>query len=293
MQFARKMVPPRADEVDTAELAGRGTNVHFAGGQPLPDLWVKFLRLEGSARVGGQPLKITGTLHDWSIESHLIEKPTLLELRTTGGLPITLQASFDRIGKRPVDTYVVSAEGLAIPGSSVGKPEHVRFEIAGSTADLLATIRLEGENLSGKLVVTQQGLGIKPEISIARFGAPLQQALAQRLANLRQGATEVTLSGTISAPQVAIDSTIAAALAEAITASATEITSQMAQELIDRGQQQVESQLAALEREMNQFTSKMEAELAGPGELVAQLLGQRGDGSPHVGGLLPAGSLFK
>ncbi len=293
MRFARKLVPPSADQTTTAELAGRGTNVVFDGGQPLPDVWVKLLRLEGSARLGGQPLEIVGTLHDWSTQSHRIEKPTTLELRTSGGLPLTLQASFNRLGDTPRDDYTIRAHGLAIPGGNVGKQGKVQFTISGSTADVLATFRLEGENLSGRLVITQQGLGVKPEIALAHLGQPLEQALATRLGNLRQGETEVTLAGTLTAPQIAIRSTVATALAEAITGSAAEVTNQIAQDLIARGQQEVDTHLARLETDLNQFRAKMEGELTGPGELVAQLLGQRGDGTPQLGGLLPPGSLFK
>lgn len=293
MKFARKLVPPSVNATTTADLADRGTNVTFAGGQPLPDVWIKLLRVEGYARLGGQPLEIVGTMHDWSTQPRLIEMPTTLELRTTGGLPLSLQAKFDRVAATPSDDYVVRAHGLAVPGGSVGKQGKVQFTLSNSTADVLATFHLEGDHLTGKLVIAQQGLGVKPEISLAHLGQPLERSLQSRLANLRSGETVVTLDGTLTDPRVAIQSTVATALAEAITGSAIEVTNQVAQELIARGQQEVDAHLARLETELHQFQAKMEGELTGPGELVAQLLGQRPDGTPQLGGLLPPGSLFK
>jgi uncharacterized protein (TIGR03545 family) len=292
MRFVRQVIPPSDDEFEGSTAKGRGTDVVFVGARPLPDVWVKRLRLAGAARLGGQPLEMAGNLHNWSSDPRLAGKPTTLELKSTRGLPVTLTAIFDRLQETPRDEMTIEATGLALAAAHLGEGGAVELELGPSTAHVTANVALTGEALSGRLLIRQQGVGVTPKIAIAKIGSSLEQSLAARLGNIRQGETEVVLTGTLDAPEVSIHSTLGSAMAQAIAQSASEVTTQYTSEIIARSEQQVSKQLAKIEGEMAQFRAKIEAELAEPARLVTNLIGQ-GTGSPHIGGLLPSGSLFK
>jgi uncharacterized protein (TIGR03545 family) len=291
MRFARRMVPPSANKVDTNRLANRGTNVVFHGAKPLPNVWLKHLRLEGSARLGGQPLELVGSLQDWSTSPLIVNKATTLHLKTKGGLPITFEASFDRLSDIPRDEMALQAEGIAVAGTHLGDKGPVQLDVSPSTAHVLATFKLEGDALTGKLEIRQLGLGVTPDITIAKIGDSLQSALSRRLAAIHEGTTEVTLTGTLDDPNISIRSSLGSALAQAIAASATEVTNQYARGLVARGQQEVDARVAQLDGELDKFRTKIEAELGESNKMVASLLGENG-ASPQLGRILP-GSLFK
>ena len=290
IRWARKMVPARSQK--RLSISGRGEDVQFAGTQPLPNLLIRGLRLEGSARLGGQPVELAGMLRDWTTQPDLHSRPTTLELTTSGSLPMTVRATLDRTSDIPHDTFVVNSNGLVMPKLSLGDRGPLRLAVAPSTATLSMNLQLQGDQLVGDLQIVQQGLNIQPKISSNLLGGKLQTALAESVSSIDSSTTQVTFVGTLDAPKMQFSSTLGTELAEAIQQAATLAAKAEGDRLLASSQQKVDAQLAKFSSELQQFQSKLAADLAQPGEIIASLLGQRGDQEPQIG-RSPFGKIFK
>lgn len=83
IRWARKIVPARGEKVVVAPKH-RGEDIFFPGSERLPDVLIRAVRLDGSARISGQPVQIVGVVRDWTNQPQWHTKPTTLELTTKG-----------------------------------------------------------------------------------------------------------------------------------------------------------------------------------------------------------------
>ncbi|MGI9457645.1 MAG: TIGR03545 family protein [Aeoliella sp.] len=289
VRWARRLVPPRG----TKQLAvsGRGENIIFASSKPIPNVLIRALRLEGSARMGGQPVQLVGVVRDWTTQPDLHGKPTTLEFNTTGGVPLSVQARLDRTTNVPYDEFIIDSRGLVLPKLELGNQGPLRLAVSPSTADVSIQLQLEGDQLTGDIRIAQQGLTIEPNLSSNLLEGRLQSALAENVSRIDQSHTHVKIAGTLNSPRMEFSSTLGAALAEAVQRSATDVARAEGDRLVARGQQEVDAQIAKFTGECEKFQSQLTDELAAPGEIIANLLGQKG-GDNQLG-RSPFGQLFK
>ncbi len=290
IRWARQLVPARGSKTPAA--SGRGEDIFFPGSKRLPDFLVRTLRLEGAGRMGGQPVQLVGVVRDWTTQPELHSQPTTLELTTTGGMPLSIKARLDRATEVPYDEYFVDSSGMVLPKLKLGNQGPLRLSVAPSTANLSVRIQIHGDRLRGSLQITQRGLEIEPTLPPNLLGGRMQSVLAQSVSRIDQSQTEVTLGGTLDAPRMRFTSTLGTELAQAIQQAATDVARAEADRLVAQGRQEVDAQLAKFTGQFEKFQSKLAGEMAGPGEIIASLLGQRGEGTPQIG-RSPFGQLFK
>ncbi|MCO6042777.1 TIGR03545 family protein [Aeoliella sp. ICT_H6.2] len=290
VRWARQFVPPRNQKVVQAP-ADRGQNIQFAGCQQLPDMLVKAVRLDGSARLGGQPVELVGVVRDWTNQPSLHKKPTTLELTTKGGLPLTIQATFDRSQLACRDEIQCTASDLLLPKTALGREGKLQLAVAPTRADVVLTLHLVDDKLEGKLELTQGALNIKPTVAAGALGERLETALTASIGRIEKASTTVDITGTLDHPQFDLHSTLGEHLATAISQAAKDVVASERQRLLALGQQEMDAQLAKLDNEFAAFQSKVATELKGPGEILALLTGQRGN-DPQIG-QSPFGQLFK
>lgn len=289
VRWAREFVPPRG-AVQPAEPK-RGTDVFFAGTQQLPDMLVKAMRLEGHARMGGQPIELVGVVRDWTNQPELHAVPTTVELSTTGGLPIAVNGTLDRTDTTPRDTIFVEASDLLMPSAELGKQGKLQLAVAASRANVTMNVKLVGDEIEGDVDIVQQGIAITPNIAPNVLGGRLQPVLAASLSRIDRSNTRVVLGGTLDSPKVDFESSLGDELAVAINRAAGEVARAEGERLLAKGQQQVDEKLAKLTGDFENFQSLLAGDLAGPGEIIASLLGQRDDENQI--GRSPFGGFFK
>ncbi|WP_425395525.1 TIGR03545 family protein [Aeoliella sp.] len=290
VRWARQFVPARSEMI-VQPPADRGENIQFAGCQQLPNMLVKAVRLDGSARLGGQPVELVGVVRDWTNQPSLHNKPTTLELTTKGGLPLSIQAKFDRSQLTPRDHFECTARDLLLPEASLGREGKLQLAVAPTRADVVLTLHLVDDQLEGKLEVTQGALKIEPTVAAGSLGERLEAALTASIGRIDQASTTVDIRGTLNRPEFDLQSTLGEQLASSISQAAKDVVAAERQRLLARGQQEVDAQLAKLDNEFAAFQSKVASELQGPGDILATLLGQGGDDSQI--GRSPFGQLFK
>lgn len=290
IRWARKLMPARGEKVVVAPKH-RGEDIFFPGSERLPDVLIRAVRLDGSARVSGQPVEIVGVVRDWTNQPEWHTKPTTLELTTKGGLPLTVEATFDRTQEVSHDEVHCVASDIVIPDASLGRAGKLHLAVAPSHANVVLALHLVDDKIEGTLEITQSGLAISPTIGAGSFGTRLQTALAGTVGRIHEAKTVVAVSGTLDDPDFDLDSTLGTELASAISRSAREVVTVERERLLAKGQQEMDKHVAKLNGELVAFQQKLNSELQGPGEVIASLLGQRGD-DPQIG-QSPFGQLFK
>ena len=194
----------------------RGIDILFAGSQPLPDLLIRSLDLQGTAQISGQPVELTGTLTDVTSHPAIHGQPTRLELTTTGSLPIKLQATLDRTGEVPRDEVLVDCRGLLLPKMQLGSKGKLGISLAPSTGFLNISLLLEGEKLTGNVQLVQKQVQITPTVSEELAGWHLENALYDSLGRLSSIATRVSITGTLDKPEYEIWSNLGPAVSQAM-----------------------------------------------------------------------------
>ena len=289
IRWARNFVPPRGKVA--AEPADRGANVVFAGCEQLPSMLVKAIRLDGSARLGSQQVDLVGVVRDWTNQPELHAKPTTIELTTRGGLPLTIEATFDRTREVARDTMFCSTSNILLPELTLGKKDKLQMAVAPSRADVKLELQLVGDVLTGQVQIAQRGIALSPTLAGGSLGKHLQSALAASVANINQATTTVAVTGTLDEPKFDFESTLGTALASAINNAAADVIAAQRDRLLAKSQEQVDAKLAKLNDEFTTFQKKLNAELQVPGDLIASLLGKGGDDTQI--GQSPFGQLFK
>ncbi len=288
VRWARKFVPSRG-KVATDPPA-RGEDIVFANCEQHPSLLVKGVRLDGTARIGGQAVDLVGVVRDWTNQPELHIKPTTLELTTKGGLPLQLLATFDRTTNTPRDAVSCSTGDLLVPELSLGKQGKLQMALAPSRADVTLDLKIVEDQITGSVEIAQRGIVLTPTVAGGSLGRRLQQALAASFANIDQAKTTVVVSGTLNRPDFGIDSTLGTAIATAVNGAATDLILAERKRLLAESQQQVDAQVAKLNQEFAVFEQKLNAELKAPGDILTGLLPR---GSDTEIGQSPFGQLFK
>ena len=291
--WAKKIIPSKGQAPKFER--SRGENILFAGVKRYPDVLVRTIDLHGVAQVGGRPLEIAGTLTDFTTEPQLHGQPLRLRLVTQGPLPIQVQAVIDRTRETPRDELLAVCNGLAIPGMSLGKPEHMSLAVSQSTAAVQIAILLDDEKLTGNIELVQKSVDITPHLA-QRLGTPeIQQELTASLSRVNELSTQVVLTGTLAKPQVQISSTLGPTMQNALHSTVVAVIDRQRERILASARTQTEQHLSAIRTTVDSLTAEVAPLLAQPEQMLAKLLGPdlAQPFSAEQFGRLPAGSLFK
>lgn len=295
LRWARRVIPGEQNVVKKGHKR-RGHDVLFPGCARSPDLLVRTLQLQGTARLGGQPLEIVGTLDNLSDKPARHNQPIRLRLTSHGSLPMELQAIVDRTGAVPRDQLLVDCGGLVLPKLQLGNSKKLRLSLSPTVATLNISITLVGDKLSGDVQLVQKQVKITPTVGDELARLHLDQELAKTLGDVNSLATRFSLSGTLDAPQCKVWSNLGPAVSEAMDRALARAAASRAAEMIAQSQNRVNERLAELDRQISAVQSTLQPQLDASNEMLGNL-GKSSTGhrlsAEHLGGRLPADSLFR
>ncbi|MEO0531080.1 MAG: TIGR03545 family protein [Planctomycetota bacterium] len=303
VRWTREMIPTSSPQRATTPRA-RGVDVHFVGVRQRPDLLVRELQLAGTARLAGRPVKLTGTVTDFTTMPALHGEPMRVALETTGALPLQVRATIDRSNGVPTDDLLIDCPSFGLPKAQLGDTSKFALAMAPSTASLSVSVRVEGQRLSGEVQIVQDRVAMTPIVGPGanRLVRQIGTSVGEQVASLAKPATRVTLSGTLDQPQMAVWSTLGPAIAESLETAAGDIVRSEGQRQLADVQRRIADETASLDRLLAQATDQLASQIDGPRQeierLASGLLGDtlgRGTFSfEQLGKRLPAGSsLFK
>lgn len=283
----RRLAPSK--RVEQAELGQRGVNVLFI--DKLPPKWlVEQIALSGHASLGGEPLKLTGRLTDLASDPVRHGAPIRIALTSTGAAVCSLNAELDRTAATPRDRLVLSCPSTELDGRQLGQADKFAIAMGPSTASVEAEITLEGDKLTGQIVVAQSNLRLTPKSERAKV-ARLTETLADALTEVKGFTTTVELAGTIKQPKWQIASDLGPQLAASLEKAAERIVREPVERALAASRAQVADQLAQLEAQRMAAQDKLLGQLGEHQAILAQLGPSKtrpgGGGLPAQIGKLP------
>lgn len=293
LKWARGLVPESNRKLIAERDQLRGENILFPGTRCHPDFWLRSIKLSGVADVSGQPLELVGTIRDVTSDPKLVGQPMVLELRSTEGMPIRIVATIDRTSDVPRDQILIDCEALPLAGMSLGKNGPLALTVSPTLANVNVSLTLVGERLTGDVQVVQRNVQLMPHVRNERLRGDIETTLTESLGSVDQLATRIGIEGTLDRPRIKLWSNLGPVVSESTQRVVTTLVERRASAAINSARAKVDDQVGRVESQLVAFQHEIAAELGGPAQVVAQLLGQQPGGPLDQLGRLPQGSLFK
>jgi len=260
VHWGRQYMPT---EVDPAQpIRGRGIDVSFPGARPRPDFLIQSLVLDGEGQLGGQSFLFRASAAGVTTQPKLYGQPLRLEVQIDAATRLQVEAVLDHTGETPHERITVNCPALAQPERVLGRPGELALVVAPGSTHLWASLELEGDALSGQLLVKQEHVKLVPDLHDAYGGQQLAGNLEQALSQVRDIRVTVDLSGTLSKPRWKLDSNLGSQLAGAFDGLFQRELETRRRQLVAHVNGQVDDQLAQLERtvlaKQEEFLAKLD-----------------------------------
>lgn len=246
IHWARRLVPSEATSADP--LRGRGQTIVFPGAKQTPDFLVRALRIDGELQLGSELAPFEAEATGLSTQPKLHDRPAVLSLKTAGSTPLVVQASFDRRAAVPHDWLEVSCPKIVMPRRVLGRPDQLAVAVSPGAMQLHARLDLRGDELSGRITVTQDPVELKPALAASFGGERVARGLAHALATVRRVDAAIDLSGTLEQPSCKLSSNLGPQLTAGIQGIFQQELDTVRAELAQQVEQHLDSQLARLDR---------------------------------------------
>jgi uncharacterized protein (TIGR03545 family) len=293
LKWTRSTIPTNSRKIVAGNTQTRGKNIQFAGVTHRPDIWLQTLKVTGTANIGGLPTALKGTLRDVTSDPKIVGRPTVLEIESSGGLPLKVVASVDRTSQTSRDHVMIDCPEFPLPSMELGRRGPLGVSVSPTMARVNVSLTIVGDQLAGEVQFVQHGVILTPHIRNQRLRDEIEAPLADSLASIHQVATRISISGTLDRPRIKLWSNLGPAVAESTQQALRTIVHRRSGEVVADARAKVDAQIGRVEAHLASFQQQMAAELNAPSETIAQLLQQQVGGSLQEIGRLPAGSLFK
>lgn len=227
----------------------RGINVIFPGHHASPDFLIRRLLLEGGGTANGNQFAFSGEMKHLTHQSQRHSAPTSLHLEATGALRLTADVTLDRRQTVPQDRFLIDIPAIDQSEQILGNPQKMAMRIAPGSVSIRADLRVEGDELDGQIVIEQADLRIEPSLG-AEYARYLTGDRLGRLREIDRFQAHVFLVGSLRQPRWRLESNLGEQIAEAVNAAVRDELAARQQQLMDRGRQEADREIARLQ---NQF----------------------------------------
>lgn len=274
VQYVRSWIPK--SKIERPDRA-RGTNILFVD-RRLPSCLIERVTLTGAARLGGQPLEVTGLLTDVTTEPELHDRPLQLHLVAAGAVGGDVLVTIDRRGGAAHDTLVLDCPNLAIGERTLGKADSLAVQVAPGRASVKANLVLEGDQLTGTIHVCQSSTlaASTPKLRDDRIAAMLGDSLR----GVDRLEATINLAGTLRKPQWQIDSNVGPQLADGMKGAAKKYLTERRDRLVAKVQGKVDEQMARLDAKRQEAQAELMGKLGENQQIVEQVAALMGGQVP-------------
>jgi uncharacterized protein (TIGR03545 family) len=213
IKLARRYWPSDLD-LPEAERS-RGEDIVLPGIKPLPRAIVEKLHLDGTIQNGNQSVAWRGEILHLTTEPALTGQPMQIRAETLGDSPLRIHAILDRTTNVARDRIVLSLPALEQPQRTLGNPEQLAVAIAPGKVQLWAELNLEGEKLSGRMLLQQPDPQLTTQLA-PKLGARLAGRSQSATSHVQKLQAEVKLSGTLDKPSWELQSNLGPQLASTL-----------------------------------------------------------------------------
>jgi uncharacterized protein (TIGR03545 family) len=259
----------------------RGTNVLFVT-RRRPQMLIERVRLEATARLGGEALALKGELTDAASEPDCHDRPLRLHLKSDGGVNSDLVVVLDRRGAMPHDSLVFDCPRVVLPARTLGKADSLALEVAPGEASVNADVKLDGDALAG-VIEFRQGSTLAASSGGIRDDR-IAQVLHESLAGVDRVDAKVLLAGTLKKPEWKIESNLGAQVAEGINAAMRKYLTDRKDRLVAKVKGGVDDGLAKLAAARQAAQQELLDKLGENQKIVSQLAAMTGGEGAMPGG---------
>jgi len=245
VRWGRQYLPTDVEQAEP--VRGRGVDVLFRGIRRRPDFLIESLVLDGQVQLGGRRVGFLGTAAGITTQPELYGRPVVVKARINAQTEVTLEAVLDHTGKTPRDRITVSCPDWKQPERVLGRPDQLAVAVSPGNTHLWVSLDLEGEELSGRMLVRQGPVELIPDLAALRVEPRLAQSLRTAMSEVREIRVVVDLSGTLEKPEWGFQSNLGPQLASAVSGMFERELEARRQELAAYVRGQVEEQLARFE----------------------------------------------
>jgi uncharacterized protein (TIGR03545 family) len=251
----------------------RGTNVLFVT-KRRPQVLVERVRLEATARLGGEALALKGELTDAASEPELHDRPVRLHLVSEGAVASDLVIVLDRRGDTPHDSLAFDCPRVNLPARTLGKADRLALELAPGEASLKADVKLDGDQLAGHIEF-RQASSLAASTGAVRDDR-IAQVLHESLAGMDRVDAKVQLAGTLQKPEWKIESNLGPQVAEGVNAAMRKYLTDRKDRLVAKVKGGVDEQLAKLAAARQTAQQELLDKLGEDHKLFSQLAAMTG-----------------
>ena len=276
VRWGRKYLPTDVEQPEP--VRGRGVDVLFRGVRERPDFLIQSLVLDGEARLGGRRVEFLAAAAGITTQPELYGRPVVLKARINAQTEVALEAVLDHTGAGAHDRITVSCPHWKQPERVLGRPDQLAVFVSPGSTHLWVSLDLNGEQLSGRLLVQQGPVELIPDLTALHVEPRLAQSLQTAMSEVRQIRVVVDLSGTLDKPEWGFQSNLGPQLAGALSGMFERELEARRRELAAYVRSQVEEQLARFEgmilAEQQELLAKLDLDNTQIRELN-QLIAQR------------------
>lgn len=212
----------------------RGVTIDFPGIKQEPDFLVRSLKLNGEGTVEGRPFQFLGVARGLTTQPARYGRPAEIELNSTDGVRFRLQGTIDRTKPVDFDRIVVHIPKMKVHRQGLELDDTLELDLGESELELIATIELQGDQISGRITGTQRHVSMRIQSELKQdFAQELTTMMNNDLELIRSFKVGATISGTIDDPHWKIESDVGDQVATAL------------QSTLVRGYEQKKEQLLA------------------------------------------------
>ncbi|MFH1920955.1 MAG: TIGR03545 family protein [Planctomycetota bacterium] len=245
VQWGRQYFPAEADSPEP--VRSRGVDVVFPSVRPEPDFLIRSLALDGQGQLGHHQFQFSATAAGITTQPQVYGQPVVLKAQVDAGTPLQLEAVLDHTGETPHDRITINLPGIKQPERVLGRPGQLAVTVSPGSTHLWVSLDLEGDALSGQILVAQKPVELTPDLGTVRDGPRLAQSLQTAMREVQEIRVVVDLSGTLQKPDWKLQSNLGPQLAGALNGMLKRELEARRQELLAYVRGQVESELAQFE----------------------------------------------
>ncbi|OHB81411.1 MAG: hypothetical protein A2V98_20605 [Planctomycetes bacterium RBG_16_64_12] len=246
VHWGRQYLPTKVDSREP--VRSRGVDIVFPGVRPQPDFLVRSLVLDGEGQLAGHRFQFLGTAAGITTQPEIYGRPVVLKAQVRAETSLAVEAVLDHTGETPHDRITIDCPELKQPERVLGRPGQLALSVSPGSTHLWVSLDLEGEALSGQLLIQQQPVELIPDLAAAYGGRRLAASLQTAMSEVREIRVVADLSGTLQKPDWKLRSNLGPQLAGALDGLFERELEARRQELIAYVRGQVEDELARFEQ---------------------------------------------
>ena len=198
LRWGRQFLPSL--QAATSGLQERGVDIALPGLRQEPDVLLETVVLQGQAFLADQVVQIEGTVNGMSSHLDRCERPAEVVIQTTGNTQMLLQAQLSGTHPHNHDRVVVNCPDWPLGERILGDVSQLAFKVAHAPAHFWLAVDIDGEFLSGEILIKQETTQLQPIMSQSLQTTPVSALVVAAASNVSRIHSAIELCGTLDKP---------------------------------------------------------------------------------------------